>query len=506
MNICKSLRFSYLFAAFFVFLSNNLFSQNGENEVEIEQDTISTDIQDITISDTIIVSDITAPDTITIYITDPDTTTIFVAPDTTIIYHKSWKKSIEDVLYPPTEIELEYLDTVILNNISLPVIFYEDRVNGSVSLPELSFSPFVPLEKRFRFGKLFEDKYQQNDIAKQVYYHILDTRPDLVKYNISDFQGEIEKIEEMESNILKNLFQVEYDLNKDKLEKPERYNPKRKYWIWKGSHFIQFSQSDNSQNWSDTTRTQKEKGFGNMNLISVQGITATYIKNRILFSHSTEWRLNIANSMNDTLRAIKIAEDRLRSYSTFGITAYKNWSYSSNFEITTPILINYRENTIDTISSFLSPVKMNLGIGMKFQINKTYPKVRGKRLTLNTDINPLSVQYIYIKDKVLNPAQHGIKEPEKDRNLHLLDFGSSVNANLLYFFNKNVSLNSRVKYFTNYHKVNTEWESTLSMPINRYITTTLYFYLTFDDTRVKNSKFGYFNLNETFSLGFNYIW
>ncbi|MDR2622336.1 MAG: DUF3078 domain-containing protein [Dysgonamonadaceae bacterium] len=403
-------------------------------------------------------------------------------------------------LYPSVEPLIIYADTLILETEALPFIFNKSRIDLVPLTPPLFKKSYLSPEERFSSGKLFSDKFNRNYLYKKTYNEIVDKHPELIQYSKEDLAGEVEKISELESTISRNLFNIEYDWNAVKnADKPQRYRPKRKYWVWKGNHFLQFSQTDESKNWS-------EEGFGSINLLSTHNFNATFQKNKWQVTQSMEWRLNLANSPNDTLRWYKISEDKFRSYTTAGVQAFNHWSYSSNLEFTTQLLPNFAENKKDRIASLLSPFKINTGIGMNFTLNKAYPnkaypKLPGKKVAFTTDISPLSVQYVNLLRRVMNPSQFGIKEGSTQ-----LDLGTTLNAKLTLNFNNSISYMTRFNYFTNYHKIYSEWEHDLNLPINRYFSMRLYFFATFDDMREKDPKYNHIQMKETFSFGFNYAW
>ncbi|MDR1610889.1 MAG: DUF3078 domain-containing protein [Candidatus Symbiothrix sp.] len=403
-------------------------------------------------------------------------------------------------LYPPVEPSITYADTLILETEILPFIFNKSRIDLVPLTPPLFKKPYLSLEEQFLQDKLFSDKFNRNYLYKKTYNEIVDNHPELIRYSKKDLAGEVEKISELESTIFQNLFQIDYNWDvAKKADKPQRYRPKRRYWVWTGKHFLQFSQTDDSKNWD-------KEGLGSINLLSTHNFNATFQKNKWQINQSLEWRLNLANNPNDTLRWYKISEDKFRSYTTVGFQAFKHWSYSSNLEFTTQLIPNFAENKRDRVASFLSPFKVNTGLGMNFTLNKsypnkTYPKLPGKKVAFTVDISPLSVQYVNLLRSVTNPSQFGIKEGSS-----LLDFGTTLNTKLTINFSKSVSYMTRINYFTNYHKVYSEWEHDLNLPINRYFSMRLYFFATFDDTRVKDPKYNYLQMKETFSFGFNYAW
>ncbi|MDR1632919.1 MAG: DUF3078 domain-containing protein [Dysgonamonadaceae bacterium] len=436
----------------------------------------------------------TAVETDTITVVETDTVTVMRTD--TVIHDSTFYLSF---LYPPAEPPMVYADTLILDDGVLPFILNKSRIDLFPLTPPLDKKPYLSLAEKFLPGKLFSDTHNRNYSYKKAYNYIVDNRKDLIRYSKEDLAGEVEKITEMESTVYQNLFKIEHDWNGEKVDKPQRYSPKRRYWVWKGTHFLQFSQTNDSKNWD-------KNGLGNINLISVHSFTATYQKNKWKANQTLEWRLNLANNSNDTLRRYKISEDKLRSYTTVGFQAFKNWSYSSNLEFTTQLFPNYAENKTDRLALLLSPFKVNTGLGMNYTLNKsypnkTYPKLPGRKVAFTADISPLSIQYINVMKRVTNPSQFGIKEGSS-----LFDFGTTLNAKLTINFNKSVSYMTRINYFTNYHKVYSEWEHDLNLPINRFFSVRLYLFVTFDDTRVKDEKYNYVQLKETFSFGFNYTW
>ncbi|GHT09758.1 hypothetical protein FACS189426_08940 [Bacteroidia bacterium] len=402
--------------------------------------------------------------------------------------------SSEQVRYTPVTI-----DTVIINPFLLPLVFDEKYV-----WPPVSLLPASPFAKQSAFpplisgNKLFVDKHHRMDIYRNAYLYIIKNRLDLIKYTKKDFPEKREVLEEIQSTVFQSLFKVDYDLVDDKIQKPERFNPKRRYWIYSGNSLIQFSQNYISENWY-------KGGIGNLNLLNQQSFSANYKKGKVEFNNFFEWKLSLYTNPKDTLRNTKIGEDLVRLYSTFGIQAAHNWYYSSNIEVKTQLFKNFKENSTNIVSAAISPLLANVGIlGMRYQLEKTYPKVRGKKLNFSMDISPLSIQYTYVLSDEVDPARFGIEAGKK----HTFNFGSTLNAKYVMFFNKNISFSSRLKYFTNYEKANLELENELNMPINRFFSTRIYLYARFDDSKglKKDPKLGYLQLNELLSFGFNYKW
>ncbi|MCL2651922.1 MAG: DUF3078 domain-containing protein [Candidatus Azobacteroides sp.] len=395
-----------------------------------------------------------------------------------------------------------YPDTVILYSPFLPIIADGKHLNvlNRSLVPECQITKplFPPL--RLSTHRLFADVYHRNELYRQAYDSLIKNNIAHIRYTAADFSGKVEKIEEIPSNIFQFLFKIDYDLDRDKIARPERFHPKRRYWIYNGNHKVQLSQNYISQNWYNG-------GVRNLNLINQHNVSFNYSKNKFQTNNYAEWKLNIFTNPNDTLRLYRIADDLVRTYSTFGIQAFHNWYYSSFLEIKSQLFQNFVENTDQVLASAFSPLYINAGIlGMRYQIEKKNPNVKGGKMNFNMDISPLSIQYtgVFNKDKGFDQTRFGIKSGK----WHLTNIGSTLNSKIVIDFNKNVNFASRFSFFTNYEKITTESENTLNMPINRYFSTTLYLYVRYDNNKQlkMDPTWGHFQINELISFGFNYNW
>jgi hypothetical protein len=377
----------------------------------------------------------------------------------------------------------------------LPVVFdgkFSD--DFSISLPEDSLQKENPFSLVLKPQEPAFDRTKAiNRLRRAAYRSFLKNNMLSVKYSLSDFSGEVEKVEKINPNIFQALFAVDIETEKSDIDRSARFIPKRQYWTGNGNSLLQFSQNYISKNWYNG-------GTGNLNLLSVQNYTINYKKNKIQFNNFIEWKLSFYTNPNDTIRNFRLGEDLIRTYSDFGLKAFNDkWAYSSNLEIKTKLFRNYNENSDDYIASIFSPLQINMGIlGMKYQIQKTSSKNKYKKYNLSVDLSPLSLQYTWLADKKIDPVRYGIKEGQNS----LLDMGSTLNAKIIVNFNRQVTFTSRLKYFTNYKKVIMESENELNLSINRYFSTRLYFYGRYDDSG--DPDLSYIQVNELLSFGFNF--
>jgi hypothetical protein len=385
------------------------------------------------------------------------------------------------------------------NPYMLPPVFDGKFANDlSIHLPPL-WKENQPLYIPDTLHIRSEGKRYVGRLRRNANRYLLSNHIELVKYTQNDFPKEVEKITEVKPNPFTHLFEIGYNPGEEQVDVADIFKPKNIYWQKNGNSLIQFSQNYISDNWY-------KGGIGNLNLLSVQNYTANYKKGGMQFNNFIEWKLSFYTNPSDTLRSFRIGDDLLRYYGDFGLRAFNDqWFYSVNVEIKTQLFNSYKENSEEIISSPLSPLLVNIGIlGMKYQLNKSFPKNKYKKLNLSADISPLSVQYTYVMDAKVDPARFGTK----DNKRYLIDLGSTINAKLIINFNREITFSSRFKLFTNYEKTIIESENELNIMLNRYFSTRLYFYPRFDDSPgiVKDEKLGYVQMTELFSFGFNFKW
>jgi hypothetical protein len=386
----------------------------------------------------------------------------------------------------------------------LPVVF-DERFPCDISL---ELPKDTSIKGDFVFAELQQrisiydskDKYV-SDLRTRAYRDFIRNNITRIKYIESDFPKEAEKIVEINSPRLFDVFfSVEPEKERAEFDQSTRFRPKRRYWQWGGTSLLQFSQNYLSENWFNG-------GVGNLNMVSAQSMTFNYKKNNFQFNNLVEWKLSFYTNDNDTLRSYRTGDDLIRTYSDVGLKAFNDkFSYSSNLEIKTKFFKSYKENSTDYTSSFASPLQINVGfLGMKYQLDKKSKKDKYRKLNVSVDVSPLSAQYTWVADDdVMKQNRYGIPA---DKN-YLLDIGSTINAKFVFNLNKQVVFSSRLKYFTNYEKVLVESENELNVSLNRFFSTRFYFYGRFDDTpNIKHDKrFGLIQLNELLSFGFNYKW
>jgi len=413
----------------------------------------------------------------------------------------SYMDIIKNPFYETLGYTLSFKDTMIIDPIFMPVVFTGKVLPKKIPLPSAAYIPYEPHQAEYPKLDIdlpFEKQVADQKIRNKAYLYITDKRPDLVRYTTKDLPDEIEHPEHLESNIFKDLFKVDNNPNFTEVTGPEKFDPGRIYWIWKGEHTLQFSGNDFSDNWY-------KGGKKNINIYSDQIFKAEYKKDKVVFNSELRWKLSLFINPGDTLQKRRqIGEDLIRSYSDFGIKAFSKWSYSTNLEIKTQFFNNYKDDNSPKIAAFIAPLYVNMGIlGMKYALEKNnINNNKHKKIKVTADISPLSVKYTLVANDSIDASRYGVTEGR-----HRTDLGSSINSTLEYSFNRNISFRSRFKFFTSYEKVEIESENEMNVALNRYFSTRFLFYLRFDDSEgIKKGDWGYFQRSEVFSFGINFKW
>lgn len=260
------------------------------------------------------------------------------------------------------------------------------------------------------------------------------------------------------------------------------------FWKFSGEAGFQMYQNYISGNWY-------KGGESNYSLLSKITLRANYNnKQKVKWENTLEMKIGMLNSRSDTLHTLKTNEDLLRYTSNLGLQASKRWYYTIKLEAQTQFLRAYRSNDPKVYSDFTSPLKANVSIGMDY--NLSWLK---NRLTGSIHLAPLSYDFKYVDRRALLSA-NGIPASRHTND----DFGSLFTADLNWKLANTINWKIRMKGYTSFHRVEYEWENTFDLKVTKYITSNLFIYPRFDDSRKRDDHHGYWMFKEYLSLGLSY--
>lgn len=93
-------------------------------------------------------------------------------------------------------------------------------------------------------------------------------------------------------------------------------------------------------------------------------------------------------------------------------------------------------------------------------------------------VSPFSYKYIYLNSSLVDPKLFGIP---KDENV-LSEVGSSFKVQGSYSPTKEITLDSRLSFYTNYTKVEIDWEIIGNFQVNRFLSTRIILNPRYDNT------------------------
>ena len=353
-----------------------------------------------------------------------------------------------------------------------PTTFYHSGANKS-----LSFAPNTGDEV--------------TDAVDQAMMSLYLRRPDLVKNN----ESRLREVGSIREDVNQELTQ-QVKLTEKAAPVPDEPEAvpiglvvvKPNFWKFKGDCNLQFLQNFVSGNWY-------KGGESNYSAIGAVTLDLNYNdKDRITFENKLEMKLGFQTSRTDTVHKIKTNNDLLRLTSKLGLQAHKRWYYTLQLLAYTQFAQGYKANDEFVYSDFMSPFKLNVGIGMEYKV-----EALNKRLTGNLNFLPLSFNFMYVGREALI-SRNGIKGDHHT----LEDFGSQFTANLQWKITDQVTYKTRLYANTSYHRSLVEWENQFELKVSRYISANLFLYPRFDDSSVRDDDLGYFQFQEYSSLGVSY--
>lgn len=263
---------------------------------------------------------------------------------------------------------------------------------------------------------------------------------------------------------------------------------KPNFWSYSGDGFLQFLQNYVSGNWY-------KGGESNYSMVGALTLKANYNnKSGIKFDNMLELKLGFQTSKADTLHKFKTNNDLIRYTGKFGLQATKRWYYTLQLLAYTQFTRGLKSNDHNVYSDFMSPLNLNLGLGMDYTV-----EAFNKRLKGNVNLSPLSFNFRYVGRKAL-ASHYGISEGHHTKE----DFGSQLTTDLTWIFSDVVRWKTRLYAYTTYKRAELEWENTISLQVSKYISTNIFVYPRFDDSTSRDEDMGYWQFKEYCSLGFSY--
>ncbi len=200
-------------------------------------------------------------------------------------------------------------------------------------------------------------------------------------------------------------------------------------------------------------------------------------------------------------------DDKFEFTSRVGVSAFKKWYYSSEFNFNTQFFRGYKYPKDDNpvpLSAFLAPAKSYFKVGLDYKPNSNF----------SLFISPLSLKSVYVRDTALiDQTNFNIHENKKSF------WEPGLNADLKFSKNITPDINYVTKYsmFMNYKdpfsKFDVDWENTIKFKLSDYINLQFMLHLIYDDDvkfpvydseGTKIDEKSKLQVKELFTIGFAY--
>jgi len=185
---------------------------------------------------------------------------------------------------------------------------------------------------------------------------------------------------------------------------------------------------------------------------------------------------------------IRKTDDKIDFISKYGLNLTDKLNATALLNFKTQFAEGFKyPNDSTVISNFLAPGYLNLSIGIDYKPKKD----------VSMFFTPLSGRIIFVFDQDLADAgQYGVKKAVRDSLDHITTEGENIKyefgANMVTKYKtklfENTSFNSKLELFMNYTdqiaenraNIDVNWESTINLKINSWLSVNMFFHLLYD--------------------------
>ena len=177
-------------------------------------------------------------------------------------------------------------------------------------------------------------------------------------------------------------------------------------------------------------------------------------------------------------------DDRIELNTKVGREAKKNWYYSAFMNFRTQMTDGYKLPDDSTlISTWMAPAYLTTGIGMDYLPNDYF----------SINISPVATKLTIVGNQALADfGAYGVDAAERDTNgvitkngaNYRLEFGGNVTFQFKKDIFKNVNLDTKLNFFSNYlenpENIDVNWDLLLNMKVNKWLSANISTSLIYD--------------------------
>ena len=254
------------------------------------------------------------------------------------------------------------------------------------------------------------------------------------------------------------------DLEEDKLDAARALHDRNSPWRKEANLSLQITQNYATENW-------QQGGVNAFSMLWSAKAFANYKKGNISWQNNAEWRVGVSTVSGDTIHKVNTTDDVFQLYSKFGYQLHEKWYVTLSTEFRTNLFPNFQKNSDKLNTTFLTPIRYTIGIGAD------YKPIKG----LSINLSPATYKLVYanIADaNRINVTEYGIEEGKNILN----EIGSALRVEWKWKPLREIHLDTKFYFFTNYKQIETELEINVDFIINRYLSAKLMLHPRYDGT------------------------
>lgn len=260
--------------------------------------------------------------------------------------------------------------------------------------------------------------------------------------------------------------------------------PKDTSWKSGGFISINFSQTNLSQ-WTAGGETQ-------MSLAGSANLFSNYLKGKIDWQNSLDLGYAVVRTESVGLRK---SDDKIDFTSKYSKKFAEKWLYSGlvNFKSQFTNGFAYPDDSV-IVSKFMAPAYLTAALGFTWKPVEFFEVM----------ISPTTAKFTFVLDQTL--ADLGAYGVAPGKTTHS-EFGAYLNAKFKKDIMPNITLTSKLELFNNYtdpdknnrKNIDVNFENTLNMKVNKFITASVYANVVYDANVIERTQF-----KEMIGVGFGY--
>ena len=275
------------------------------------------------------------------------------------------------------------------------------------------------------------------------------------------------------------------EIKREKVDANRALRDIHSYWRKEANIALQVTQNYATDNW-------QQGGVNAFSMLWSAKAYANYKKDNISWQNSAEWRVGLSTVSGDTIHKMNTTDDVFQIYSKLGYQIHDNWYVTLSTDFKTNLFPSFQKNSNRVNTTFLTPIRYNMGVGID------YKPIKG----MSINLSPMAYKLVYANvtdPQRVNVTDYGI---EADEEL-LSEIGSSLRFQWKWKPLREVALETKFYFFTNYRQIETELEVNADFIINKYLSAKLMLHPRYDGT-IENvtDKKAKVQFKELISVGF----